>query len=338
MKRCYFPIAPLEDFLTRKPLLLVTTFALLCSLLFVACGAQGTALNPGNSSGPKTIKQIGLTVQAISNPFFVAIQQGAQAEAKRIGAQVILEDANHDVGTQSNQMDDFIQKHVDLILLNAVDSAGIAPAVQRAIKAGIPVIAIDVGAQGGVNATVESNNVQAGQLACQFIADRLKGQGNIAIADGPPVTSVQDRIKGCMGVLAKNPGLKVVARQVGNGDKDTGLQIGTNVLTANPHLNAVFAINDQEGAGVMLAGQQAKRTNFFIAAVDGSPDAVTALKAKGIFAATSAQSPFTMAETAIQVGEKVVAGQKLDSTLVTIPVTLITQDNVDSYKGWIPQQ
>jgi len=335
MKRCYFHVAPVEDFAMRKSLLLLNAFVLSCSLLFVACGAQGTALNPGSSSGPKTIKQIGLTVQAISNPFFVAIQQGAQAEAKKIGAQVILADANHDIGTQSNQVDDFIQKHVDLILLNAVDSAGIAPAVQRAVKAGIPVIALDVGAQGGVITTVESNNVQAGQLACQYIADRLKGQGDIAIADGPPVTSVQVRIKGCQSVLAKNPGLKVVARQVGNGDKDTGLQIGTNILTANPHLDAIFAINDPEGLGVMLAGQQAKRNNFFISAVDGSPDAVTALKTKGIFAATAAQSPFTMAETAVQIGEKVAAGQKVSSTLISIPVKLITQDNVASYKGWL---
>jgi ribose transport system substrate-binding protein len=321
----------------RKSLLLLNAFVLSCTFFFVACGAPGTALNPGNSSGPKTIKQIGLTVQTISNPFFVAIQQGAQAEAKKIGAQVILADANHDIGTQSNQMDDFIQKHVDLILLNAVDSAGIAPAVQRAVKAGIPVIALDVGAQGGVITTVESNNVQAGQLACQYIADRLKGQGVIAIADGPPVTSVQDRIKGCQSVLTKNPGLKVVARQVGNGDKDTGLQIGTNVLTANPRLDAIFAINDPEGLGIMLAGQQAKRNNFFISAVDGSPDAVTALKTKGIFAATAAQSPFTMAETAVQIGEKVVAGQKASSTLISIPVKLVTQDNVASYKGWLGQ-
>jgi len=327
----------MEDFAMRKSLFMLTTLLLSCSLFFAACGAAGTALNPGNSSGPKTIKQIGLTVQAISNPFFVAIQQGAQAEAKKIGAQVFLDDANHDIGTQSNQVDDFIQKHVDLILLNAVDSAGIAPAVTRAVQAHIPVIAIDVGAKGGVTATVESDNVQAGQIACQFIADRLKGQGNIAIADGPPVTSVQDRTKGCQSVLAKNPGLKVVARQVGNGDKDTGLQIGTNILTANPHLDAVFAINDQEGLGVMLAGQQAKRNNFFITAVDGSPDAVAALKAKGIFVATAAQSPFTMAETAVQVGEKVVAGQKPNSALITIPVTLITQENVNSYKGWLPK-
>src|SRR6266446_5625165 len=125
----------------RRSLLLLSAFVLSCSLFFVACGAQGTVLNPGNTSGPKTIKQIGLTVQTINDPFFVAMQQGAQAEAKKIGAQVILEDANHDIGTQSNQMDDFIQKHVDLILLNAADSAGIAPAwrngrrTQRSAKA-----------------------------------------------------------------------------------------------------------------------------------------------------------------------------------------------------------
>ncbi len=326
MRRCYFHIAPVEDFAMRKSWLLLNAFVL-----------SGTVLNPGNSNGPKTIKQIGLTVQTINDPFFVAMQQGAQAEAKKIGAQVLLADASHDIGTQSNQMDDFIQKHVDLILLNAADSAGIAPAVQRAVQAGIPVIAIDVGAQGGVAATVESNNVQAGQLSCQYIADRLKGQGNIAIVDGPPVTSVQDRVKGCQSVLAKNPGLKVVARQVGNGGKDSGLQIGANILTANPQLNAIFAINEQEGLGVTLAGQQAKRNNIFITAVDGSPDGVAALKAKGLFAATAAQSPFSMAETAVQVGEKLVAGQKLSSTTILIPVTLVTQDNVNSYKGWLRQ-
>jgi ribose transport system substrate-binding protein len=84
----------------------------------------------------------------------------------------------------------------------------------------------------------------------------------------------------------------------------------------------------------MLAAQQAKRNDFFIVAVDGSPDAVTALKQKGIFAATSAQSPYHLATTAVDLGEKVVAGQKLDQTNIKVPVTLVTQDNVNTYQGW----
>ncbi len=312
----------------RKSVLTLSVVLVLVALILAACGGSTT------TSGPKTIKTIGMTVQAISNPFFVAMLHGAQAEAKKIGASVLLEDANHDLGVQTNEMDDFIQKHVDLILLNAVDSAGIAPAVQRAVQAGIPVIAVDVGAQGGVSATVASDNVAAGRLACQYMADRLKGQGKIAILDGPPVTAVTDRIKGCMAVLAATPGLQVMARQVGNGDRTTGLELGTSILTANPHLDAIFAINDPEGLGVELAAKQANRKDLFIVAVDGSPDAVTSLKAHGLFAATSAQSPYTIAITGVQLGEKILAGQKIDNTNIKVPVSLVTQDNVDSYGGW----
>ena len=312
----------------RKSVLTLSVVLVLVALILAACGGSTT------TSGPKTIKTIGMTVQAISNPFFVAMLHGAQAEAKKIGASVLLEDANHDLGVQTNEMDDFIQKHVDLILLNAVDSAGIAPAVQRAVQAGIPVIAVDVGAQGGVSATVASDNVAAGRLACQYMADRLKGQGKIAILDGPPVTAVTDRIKGCMAVLAATPGLQVMARQVGNGDRTTGLELGTSILTANPHLDAIFAINDPEGLGVELAAKQANRKDVFIVAVDGSPDAVTSLKAHGLFAATSAQSPYTIAITGVQLGEKILAGQKIDNTNIKVPVSLVTQDSVDSYGGW----
>lgn len=312
----------------RKSVLTLSPVLFLVALILAACGGSAT------TSGPKTIKTIGMTVQAISNPFFVAMLHGAQAEAKKIGATVLLEDANHDLGVQTNEMDDFIQKHVDLILLNAVDSAGIAPAVQRAVQAGIPVIAVDVGAQGGVSATVASDNVAAGRLACQYMADRLKDQGKIAILDGPPVTAVTDRIKGCMEVLAANPGLHVMARQVGNGDRTTGLELGTSILTANPHLDAIFAINDPEGLGVELAAKQANRKDLFIVAVDGSPDAVTSLKTHGLFAATSAQSPYTIAITGVQLGEKILAGQKIDNTNIKVPVSLVTQVSVDSYGGW----
>ena len=315
----------------RKYLLVLGLVAVLSGLILSACGSSGSS---SSSSGSKQIKSIGLTVQAISNPFFVAIQHGAEAEAKKIGATVLLEDANHDVGKQSDEIDDFIQKQVDLILLNAVDSAGIAPAVKRAVDAGIPVVAVDVGADGGVAATVASDNVAAGRLVCQYMSDRLKGQGNIAIVDGPPVTAVIDRVKGCKEVLTQHPGLKVVSTQVGTGDRDKGLELGTSILTANPHLDAIFAINDPTALGVALAAQQAKRTDFFIVGVDGSPDAVAALKQKGIFSATSAQSPYDIARTGVQIGEKAVAGQKLSVTNIKVPVSLVTQANVDSYKGW----
>ena len=72
------------------------------------------------------------------------------------------------------------------------------------------VIAVDVGAEGGVDATVTSNNRQAGQQAAQYIVDKLKGKGQIVIVNGPPVTAVQDRVAGAMDVFSKNPDIKIL--------------------------------------------------------------------------------------------------------------------------------
>ena len=95
-----------------------------------------------------------------------------------------LSSGAYDVNNQTNQIDNLISAGVDLIILGAADSKGIAPAVKRAKAAGIVVIAVDVGAEGGVDATVMSDNKQAGQQAGQYIVDKLKGKGQMVIVNG----------------------------------------------------------------------------------------------------------------------------------------------------------
>src|ERR1700724_2041362 len=113
----------------------------------------------------KPLKAVAVTVGDLGNPFFVQIAHGAEAQAKKYNPAVkfTAESSNYDVNNQTNQMDNFISSGVDLILLNAADSKGIAPAVLRAKAAGITVIGVDVAAEGGVDATVTSNNTIARQ-------------------------------------------------------------------------------------------------------------------------------------------------------------------------------
>ena len=288
----------------------------------------------GQTNTQGKIHTIGLTVQSIQNPFFVAIQTGTETEGNKVGATTTLQDGRQDIGNQTNIVDDFVQKHVDLIILNAVDSDGIAPAVSRAKAAGIPVIAVDVGAKGGVSATITSDNIQAGEISAQYMADRLHGKGVIAVLDGPPVTAVQDRMTGLKNVLAKYPDIKIVSTQVGDGSRDRALQLGTSILTANPHLDAVFAINDPTALGIELAAKQASRKDFFIVGIDGSPDIVADMKAHGMVAASAAQDPNKLGAMAVQIGEQIASGKKPAQDLIKLPVTLVTQDNVNSYKGW----
>ena len=148
--------------------------------LFLLAGA---ALVAPLHAAEKELKSTAVTVGDLGNPFFVQIARGAETKAKEINPNVKFTSlsSNYDVNNQTNQVDNLISSGVNLILLNAADSKGIAPAVRRAKEAGAVVIAVDVGAEGGVDATVTSDNRQAGQQAAQYIVDKLKGKGQSSL-------------------------------------------------------------------------------------------------------------------------------------------------------------
>ena len=286
----------------------------------------------------KELNSLGVTVGDLANPFFVQIAKGAELEAKKLAGdnvKVTLVSSGYDLGQQVAQIDNFIAAKTDLIILNAADTKGIGPAVKRARDAGIVVIAVDVDAD-GANATVTSNNYQAGEMACQTIVDRLDGKGNVVIINGPPVSAVQDRVKGCEDLLAKNSGIKILSsNQNGKGSREGGLEVMTSLLVANPKIDAVFAINDPTAIGADLAAKQMQRTEFFIMGVDGSPDGEAALKQAGsLFAGTPAQDPQVMAAKAVEIGYDILQGKPAPEESVLIPVKLIDRENVVDYKGW----
>ena len=286
----------------------------------------------------KELNSIGVTVGDLANPFFVQIAKGAELEAKKLAGdnvKVTLVSSGYDLGQQVAQIDNFIAAKTDLIILNAADTKGIGPAVKRARDAGIVVIAVDVDAD-RANATVTSNNYQAGEMACQTIVDRLDGKGNVVIINGPPVSAVQDRVKGCEDLLAKNSGIKILSsNQNGKGSREGGLEVMTSLLVANPKIDAVFAINDPTAIGADLAAKQMQRTEFFIMGVDGSPDGEAALKQAGsLFAGTPAQDPQVMAAKAVEIGYDILQGKPAPEESVLIPVKLIDRENVVDYKGW----
>jgi ribose transport system substrate-binding protein len=137
-------------------------------------------------------------------------------------------------------------------------------------------------------------------------------------------------------VLSKYPKLKILSKdQNAEGSRDGGLRVMSDLLTTFPDIDAVFAINDPSGVGADLAANQAKRDDFFIVGVDGAPEAIEAIGSQdSIYAATATQDPRGMAETAVQVGNQVLQGEKLKSKDILIPVKLITKENVDTAEGW----
>lgn len=283
----------------------------------------------------RELKSVGITVGSLGNPFFVTIAKGAEAKAKELNpnVKVLAVSADYDLNKQFTQIDNFIAAGVDLILLNAADAKAIEPAVRKARKAGIAVIGVDVAAA-GADATVQTNNVQAGEIACQYIVDKTSGKGNVIIQNGPQVSAVIDRVNGCKSVLAKAPGIKVLSDdQDGKGSREGGMDVMLGHLTRFQAIDAVFTINDPQAIGTSLAAKQLKR-KLIITSVDGAPDIENALKSDTLVQASASQDPWAMAQKAVEIGVDVLNGKKPANQMILLPSTLITRDNVGSYKGW----
>nr|WP_199324244.1 ABC transporter substrate-binding protein [Coleofasciculus sp. FACHB-SPT36] len=325
------------EFKVKRVAIALSLFSLASSALVSCTSAPRNAQNSQQNSSE--LSSVAVTVRDLGNPFFVQVGKGAEAAAKRIGGgdvSTTLVSSGDDLNQQFNQIENFIASDVSMIILNAADSKGIFAAVEKAKQAGIPIIAVDTAAEGGVDATVTSNNVQAGEVSCQYIADRLKGQGNVVIINGPPVASVVERVQGCLSVFSKYPNIKILSKdQNAEGSRDGGLRVMSDLLTSFPKIDAVFAINDPCGIGAELAATQAQRKEFFIVGVDGAPEALDALKQENsLFVATAAQDPFRMAAKAVEVGNDIIKGNKPANPDILIPVTLVTRENVNQHKGW----
>jgi ribose transport system substrate-binding protein len=274
-------------------------------------------------------------VQDLSNPFFQSMANGVEAGAEKIGATVNVQDGRQDLGAQNEQIDAFIQQQIDVLLINAVDSEGIGPAVDRAKEAGIKVVAIDVAAR-GADAQVTLDNTAAGNLACTYLADQIGGAGDILLINGTPISSVQDRVTGCKQALEQNyPQINIVAEQSGDNGRAEALTIATDLLTAHPDVKGVFGINDPTALGATLAAQQAGISDLVIVGVDASPEAVAELeKPDSMFEATAAQDPNTQGAIALEMAQKLFAGEPLEEQSVLVPTEMITRENLAQYKGW----
>ncbi|CCO07910.1 ribose ABC transporter substrate-binding protein RbsB [Desulforamulus hydrothermalis] len=293
--------------------------AVLLSVVFLAGLVSGCAGKQQAQEAPKAEEQkqltIGLALSTLNNPFFVDMKDGAQAAADKIGAKLVVMDAQDDASKQVSQVEDLIQQKVDVILLNPTDSDGLVTAVKDANKANIPVITLDRSVNGGtVVSHIASDNVAGGKMAADFIVEQLKGKGKVVELEGIAGTSAaRDRGQGFHEVMDKQTDIKVVAKQPADFDRSKGMSVMENILQSQPEINAVFAHNDEMALGALQAIEAAKK-QILVVGFDGNDDAVKAVN-DGKMAATVAQQPKLIGELGVQVAEKVKKGEKVEAQI-----------------------
>ncbi|MER6075519.1 substrate-binding domain-containing protein [Streptomyces sp. NPDC001817] len=306
------------------------TYALAAVVTVAIVGATSFLHGASSSS---TSPRMGLSLSTLNNPFFVQIRAGALAEAKKLGVDLTVTDAQNDASQQANQLQNFTSSGLGAIIVNPVDSDAAGNSVKAADKARIPVIAVDRGVnKADVAALVASDNVAGGELAAKTIAEKLGGKGRIVILQGQAGTSAaRERAQGFANGLRAYPGIQVVAQQPADFDRTKGLDVMSNLLQAHPDVQGVIAANDEMALGAIKALGSKAGKSVQVVGFDGTPDGLTAVK-NGTLYASVAQQPTQLGRIAVDNALKAVHGRKVEPT-VKVPVKVVTKDNVAGFSG-----
>jgi len=273
---------------------------------------------------------IGMSFQEMNNPYFVTMKAALDQAAKDIGATVYVADARHDVSKQINDVEDMLQKKIDILLINPADSVGVQSAVLSAHNAGVVVVAIDAQAQGPLDSFVGSKNYDAGFLAGQYLGKNLNGKGKVAILDGIPVVPILERVRGFEAAMKDFPDIKIVTKQNGKQERDTALTVTENMLQANPDLAGIFSVNDVGALGA-LAAIQASGSKVKLVSVDGHPEAIKEImKPNSPFIATSAQFPRDQVKIGLGIALAKYWGANVPKT-IPVDVKLIDKSNAQGF-------
>lgn len=292
--------------------------------------AASMLLAAGTAAYAKDIK-IGVSFQNMQNEFIIYMSDALRAKAKTLGVSLVESDGQGKAENQVSAVENFIAQKVDAIVLNPYDKEGCAPAVEKAVAAHIPIVVVNsqVVNLDKASAFVGSDDIDAGKIEMQHIADLIKGKGNVAIMHGPNGNSAEvQRTQGNMEILKKYPEIKVVFEQTANWDRAQALSLMENWLQTGKQVDAVVAQNDEMALGAARAVQAAKKY-IPVIGIDAIPDALKGVK-DGKLVATVFQDARGQGAGAIEVAAKLAKGESVQKTTY-IPFQLVTKDNLDKF-------
>ena len=263
---------------------------------------------------------IGFSVSPLNNPFFVTLTEGARKAATENNVELVVVDAGDDAAKQTSDIEDLVSRNVGVLIVNPVDSDAVAPAVKSAMSQGIKVIAVDRGVNGvDVDCQIASDNVAGARMATEYLMELVGEGAKVAELQGVPGASATiDRGAGFHQVADQS--LQVAASQTANFNRAEGMTVMENILQSDGTIKGVFAHNDEMALGAVEA-VAASGKDIKIVGFDATDDAQKAVK-DGKMAATVAQKPDKMGETAIGTAVKIMAGETVEKS-IPVEVELI---------------
>jgi ribose transport system substrate-binding protein len=284
-------------------------------LAIAACTFAASFSAATSASQAKTLR-FGLVLPDLNNPFISSQRDGAVAEAKKYGIQLLVKGSNNGAD-QVNVFETYVAAKVDFLGINTIDGKAMGPAVKKANKAGIPVIAFQSAPASGKLATfIASDNFKAGQLIGRSIVQYCKSKNQhpckLGVVQGSFADpSGVDENRGMLSIIKKYPNIENVGGSPTNYDPSAALNVASDLLTAHPDLDFIYAWWDQ-GALSAAAAVSSKnmRGKVGISGFSGSCPAVAAV-IKGDLYHDALEFPDLQGKLYIDSARKVLAGKTL---------------------------
>ena len=289
---------------------------------------------PGESSQTRAEPDavIGVSVLTSDNPFFGQLADALADQAAKHNYQVIQTAGQQDPLLQDQQVDDFITRNVDAIVLCPCDSQAVGATVEKANQAGIPVFTADIAKlseRGEVSAHVATDNFGGGEAAADAVIEMLDGKGKVVVLNHPRIESAILREKGFMERIKKAPEIEVVEVLFGGGERKASFDSTKDVLQTHPNLNGIFCINDPSALGAARAIKElGKEKQIQIVGFDAQAEAREAIK-KGTLYATIVQFPERIGRTTADAIHNHLIGKPVEPEIL-IPVSIYRKSDADA--------
>ncbi|MEN9364015.1 MAG: hypothetical protein RIS68_1450 [Bacteroidota bacterium] len=264
---------------------------------------------------------IGVSMLSMQNEFIQQVADALEKSAKTANVELIVVDAERSSLKQVEQVESFISQQVDAIILNPCEFEASSPAIEKAQKAGIPIVNVNSSTKSKPDAFVGSDDAESANMAMELIAKHLNGKGNVLMIQGYMGQAAQlDRERGAKAVLAKYPGIKLLASQTGEWDRAKSMSLMENwIQSFGDQIQAVFAQNDEMGLGAVQALMDAKKkANVYVVSVDGIQDARKSVE-QGNLDATLIQNAEKQGSESLRMAIELAQKKKIKESSIMIP-------------------
>jgi len=287
--------------------------------------------------------KIGVAMSLFDDMWLTTLRLGMKSYAEKLGdVKLNFEDARGDVGRQQSQIQNFIVSKVDGILVATLVDPSAGPAISKAAQeAGIPLVFVN-NAPANIDslpkgqAFVGSDDLEAGRFQAETVCKLLGGKGKVLLMLGQLGTTGQRlRTQGVKDVFKREEckGMEIIQEQTADYMRLPAIDLMNNWLTAGFKFDAVIANNDEMALGAIqsLKANNIPMDKVVVAGVDGTQDALTAMKA-GDLDITVFQNGPGQGRLAIDVLLKLIKGETVDIKNF-VPFELVTKENLDKYLG-----